>query len=63
MKLGEQIRMIRKHKKISRGDLAQALEITPEYLSNIELCRRTPSQALIEKLELILNVKLNLVVL
>lgn len=63
MKLGEQIRMIRRYRKVSMKDLAHALDITPEYLSHIETCGKTPSQAFIEKLEITLNVKQNLVVL
>lgn len=50
MHLGEAIKDIRVKKKISQGSLAETLEISQSYLSQVERGRKKPSLELLEKI-------------
>ena len=55
MQVGTVIREIRMKKKISQGDLANRLNISQTYLSQLEKNKKTPSMDLMEKIAEVLG--------
>ncbi|MGH9680523.1 MAG: helix-turn-helix domain-containing protein [Candidatus Acidiferrales bacterium] len=49
MGIGHTIRMLRTARKVSQGDLARILEVTPGYLSLVEQDKREPSLGLLNR--------------
>lgn len=48
--LGQYIRFLREKKDISLRELAKKLDITPAFLSDVELGRRNPSEEVLAKI-------------
>lgn len=49
--LGKNMKHIRAKKKMSQGDIAQALVVDRGYISNIENSKRNPTHATIDNLK------------
>ena len=58
-KLGENIKLIRKEKGMSQGDLCRALELDRAYISNVENGNKNPTLTTIEKIAVALGVKVS----
>jgi XRE family transcriptional regulator, regulator of sulfur utilization len=58
MKIGSVIQDLREQKAIKQGDLADKLDISQTYLSQIECNKRIPNINLIEKISLEMNISL-----
>ena len=61
MKLGEQIKQIRKNKGIKQKELAEQLGISENAMCNIEKGYSCPSGMTIERICALLNVELKLI--
>lgn len=59
IKLGENIRRIRKEKGMSQIELCRKLEVDRAYMSNVENGKKNPTLATIEKIAKALNVSLD----
>lgn len=57
--LGEKIRGLREKKDISLRELARLVDISPSFMSDIELGRRNPSKEILEKIANKLGTSLN----
>jgi transcriptional regulator with XRE-family HTH domain len=57
-KLGERISQIRKSKKLSQYELADAARINRNYLAMVELGRANPSVKFLRKLAIAMQVKI-----
>jgi transcriptional regulator with XRE-family HTH domain len=55
-RFGNRLRKIRRHKDLTQEQLADAVGITPEYLSNLERGVNAPSFETLEKLAQVLEV-------
>jgi len=60
--IGENIKSIRKSKKVTQEVLSKKVGITKTYLSLIETCKKTPSLEIIYKISQALNVDPALIV-
>ncbi|MCI2908891.1 helix-turn-helix domain-containing protein [Staphylococcus hominis] len=63
MKIGEILKKIRQIYSINAKDLAQDLNISPSYLSEIENNKKTPSLNLIEKYAEMFDIKVSSIIL
>lgn len=63
MKIGEILKKIRQIYSINAKDLAQDLNISPSYLSEIENNKKTPSLDLIEKYAENFDIKVSSIIL
>jgi transcriptional regulator with XRE-family HTH domain len=53
---GRRVRKLRTERKWTQEDLAERLDVTWVYISNLENGRRSPSFALIERISLVFHV-------
>ncbi|NTU73744.1 helix-turn-helix transcriptional regulator [Candidatus Roizmanbacteria bacterium] len=56
--IGENIRILRKQKGLKQNELAQELDISPNYISQIESGKKYPSLRIIERISKVLNVNI-----
>ena len=56
IKLGKNIKLARKSKKLSQNELAEILDISREHLAKIETAKRTISLGLLFRLCEVLNI-------
>jgi transcriptional regulator with XRE-family HTH domain len=57
--LGQKIRELREEKDFSLRELAKKIEVSPAFLSDIELGRRNPSEKNLKLIAQILNISLD----
>ena len=58
-KFGKKVREIRLSKKMSQGDVAKILSVSPTYISSIERGQRNPSLITMEKIAKALKIKID----
>lgn len=56
--LGQRIRQLRGERDVSLREFAKKIDVTPAHLSDIELGRRFPSEALLKRIAISLKVGL-----
>jgi transcriptional regulator with XRE-family HTH domain len=57
--LGERIRELREERDLSVRELARRIEVSPPFLSDVELGRRHPSEDVLERLAAALSTKVD----
>jgi transcriptional regulator with XRE-family HTH domain len=63
MNIGTNIKIVRTARGIKQADIAEQLNIAPNYISMIEANKRSPSLTMIKKIAKVLNVPTSVLVL